>query len=224
MMSRLMFIVGLTGVGKSTTFKALQAAGLDFELLPNRRDLTDKVIIPQMQKALGWAAGEVRDRVMRFELTKAYRERHPKGMAKVVKDYLDEAKPSHPLLVFDNLRGENEVGAALELFAKSYFIMLDAPEEVRLRRILGRQDSFDQVSSQLLKDSENLPEVEGISPEELKKALSIIQSEKENYDAVATAKVLKERCAEGQLLYLDTSLLSIDEVSRQIQMWLREIT
>ncbi len=45
----LLVIVGVTGVGKSTALQALQDGGFEYDLLPDRRDLTDRLIIPSVQ-------------------------------------------------------------------------------------------------------------------------------------------------------------------------------
>jgi hypothetical protein len=43
----MLLLMGLTGVGKSTAVGALQSAGVPLTLLPNRRALTDALIIPR---------------------------------------------------------------------------------------------------------------------------------------------------------------------------------
>jgi putative ribosome biogenesis GTPase RsgA len=48
----LVILVGLTGVGKSTIIAALQER-LDFTLLPNRRNITDEIIITSLQEEDG---------------------------------------------------------------------------------------------------------------------------------------------------------------------------
>ena len=45
----LVILVGLTGVGKSTVIASLRAK-LSFTLLPNRREITDEVIIRSPQQ------------------------------------------------------------------------------------------------------------------------------------------------------------------------------
>ena len=52
------------------------------------------------------------------------------------------------------------------------------------------------------------------------KAVRIISAEFKNYNADAAAAYLMSRLDNPQLLYLDTSKLSIDEVSSRIQGWL----
>ena len=45
----LLILVGVTGVGKSTTLDYLQQSALRFSLLPDRRELTDRLIIGYLQ-------------------------------------------------------------------------------------------------------------------------------------------------------------------------------
>jgi hypothetical protein len=47
------------------------------------------------------------------------------------------------LLLFDGLRGLNEVQHAATYFPQAHFIVLDAPDTVRLARLLKRADTFD---------------------------------------------------------------------------------
>ena len=49
----LLFMVGVTGVGKSTTLARLDSTALAFTLLPDRRELTDRLIITYLQQQRG---------------------------------------------------------------------------------------------------------------------------------------------------------------------------
>ena len=82
---KLIFVSGLTGVGKSTTLKTLAAS---VTLLPNRRDLTDEIIIPWVQQRLGQNQRSVTDRLERFDLTRNYREHNPGGIITALLEYL----------------------------------------------------------------------------------------------------------------------------------------
>lgn len=53
-----LILVGVTGVGKSRTVEELIAQGLALTVLPNRRLLTDKLIIDKLQRLDGVAANE----------------------------------------------------------------------------------------------------------------------------------------------------------------------
>ena len=137
----LIVLVGVTGVGKSTALAALSgptSSGPGLRVLPDRRQVTDAVMIgPQAGRA-------VSDREERFALTAHYREAHPGGMAQALGGLWADPLAAEPL-VFDGLRGLNEVQYAAEAFAAWRFINLHAPDALRVRRLLGRGDAFDQV-------------------------------------------------------------------------------
>jgi hypothetical protein len=195
-----------------------------------------------MQRLLGKTPTPVSDRLERFRLTAAYRESHETGMVHALQVYLAK----HPrlvleTLVFDNIRGLEECQGALNTFPKARFIFLNAPALVRLKRMLGRQDSFDQVAATRLENTafiENLQVIEGASEvfdlyevarfeanaglneQSILGAVRIISAEQQNYNAEAAAAFLRQNTPPEQFLYLDTSQLSIDQVTAKIQTWL----
>ena len=61
-----LILVGVTGVGKSTTVDALAQAGLSFSLLPNRRTITDHFMIQFLQKQANEPIVPISDRSARF--------------------------------------------------------------------------------------------------------------------------------------------------------------
>ena len=133
-------LVGVTGVGKSTALAALLSGSGTVKLLPDRREVTYAVMI------LPVTGGPVSDREARFELTARYRALHPGGMAQALGSLCaDPAVWSGPL-VFDGLRGKGEVEYAAAHFPTWRFVSLHAPDAVRVRRLLGRADAFDQVA------------------------------------------------------------------------------
>jgi hypothetical protein len=148
----LVILVGVTGVGKSTTLTALRTHGLVYQLLPDRRDLTDRLIITFLQKQAGRPVQPVTDRTERFALTRQYRTQFPGGMAHAVSQLLiqdavaADAPTADSWWIFDGLRGANEVQAAVQLLPHARFVVLDAPDAVRVKRLLGRGDQFDQVA------------------------------------------------------------------------------
>ena len=237
---KLLVLMGLTGVGKSTAVGALQASGTAFTLLPNRRALTDERIIPEMQRAAGKPVAPVKDRLERFELTRRYREQYPGGMVHALGAYLEAHPPTGEVfVVFDNLRGLDEARAAAEAFPEARFILLDAPPIVRLQRLVGRADDFDSVAAaggvSTLRESlaglEGLStvfnleallrlEAEGIPGEALLKGVRIILSEARNYDMDAAAAYLREVKEARDFLYLPTADLSREAVRTQIGAWL----
>lgn len=206
----ILFVVGLTGVGKSTTLDKLLEQLPELKLLPNRRILTDEIIIPTMQRLGNQSEEPVQDRAKRFELTKAYRELSPEGMSKVVSEYLKDEDFSGQDLIFDNIRGVNEVSSVATLFENARVLMLDAPEEVRLQRLVGRDDVFDKVAV----DAADVGEDADVA-----RAKAILAKEKLNYDAAATKAFLDEHFKPEAYLYIDTHKLSVEEVSTKIVEW-----
>jgi len=134
-------LVGFTGAGKSTTVAAMARRGLITSILPDRRELTDAVILPAM---VGPAGGPVTDRAERFALTAAFRERHPGGMGEVLAHLRFHRAPGPGLIAFDGLRGTTEVRAAAAL-SQAFFIYLDTAVDIRIQRLCQRHDPFDQI-------------------------------------------------------------------------------
>lgn len=146
----LLVIVGVTGVGKSTALQALTNAGLDYCLLPDRRDLTDRLMIPSVQAQAGEPQAPVRDRKLRFAYTRSYREQHPGGMADALAQIRIDPQVQDGALLFDGLRGANEVTHAAALLPYALFVVLEAPDAVRVARLMGRNDPFDQIGGERL--------------------------------------------------------------------------
>ena len=230
-------LVGVTGVGKSTALAALPPGQL--RVLPDRREITDAVMLwPQVGRA-------VSDRQERFALSARYREQHPGGMAQALAE-LWAAPHAGERLVFDGLRGLDEVQYAAEQFAGWRFINLHAPDALRLRRLLGRQDAFDQVaaskqaagarvSGALLGELQQLPGAAAVfapgelaylaalephfAPAEILAKTRIVLSERQHYDPAAAREYLLSLPA-GRVLDLDTAALTPGEVARRIGDWL----
>lgn len=227
----LIVLVGVTGVGKSTALAALSAEHL--RVLPDRREVTDAVMI-------GPLAGQaVTDRQERFALTARYREAHPGGMAQALGG-LWAAPEAGERLVFDGLRGLDEVRYAAGQFAAWRFVNLHTPDVLRVRRLLGRGDAFDQVKSSgggdLARELAALPGAEqvfapaelgelaalaaaGHLPGDILAKTSIVLTEKLNYDPAAARAVLLGLPPE-RVLDLDTAALPPEEVARRIRSWL----
>ena len=141
----LLVIVGVTGVGKSTALQAVSAAGLDYCLLPDRRDLTDRLIIPSVQAQRGEEPGPVSDRRRRFEYTRAYRQENAGGMAHALAQLWIDPQVQEGALLFDGLRGAGEAAHAAAMLPHALFVVLEAPDAVRVARLVGRSDPFDQI-------------------------------------------------------------------------------
>jgi len=141
----LLVFVGVTGAGKSTTLAALDEGGFACHRLPDRRDLTDRLIIPTVQAQQGETIAPVTDRTLRFAYTRSYRESHAGGMAHALTQLRIDPLALPDLLVFDGLRGEDEVMQAARLLPAARFVVLQAPDVVRVARLMGRGDPFDQI-------------------------------------------------------------------------------
>ena len=143
----LLILVGVTGVGKSTTLDHLQQSALRFSLLPDRRDLTDLLIIGYLQTVDGLPVQPVKDRRERFAYTRRYHQLFPGGMSHALSQLLVDTTLHRDWLCFDGLRGASEVAHAARTLPQARFVVLDAPDLVRVQRLLGRSDRFDQISS-----------------------------------------------------------------------------
>ncbi len=214
-------LVGVTGVGKTTTLAALKAIGVHFNLLPDRRIVTDAAI---------FNGQTITNRETRFARTAEYRKTHPGGMAQALEQVFVQLES--PIL-FDGLRGLNEVKHAAKTFLSARFIALDAPDLIRVKRLLTRHDDFDTTSSYGAK----LNEITGIhevfskteillleqlkvSPEELEAKVRIVITERQNYDPKA-ANAYLNALNPKRVLYQDTSLETPEQIAANILNWMQ---
>jgi hypothetical protein len=239
-----MILVGVTGVGKSTLLTELTAQGAHYLLLPDRRDLTDQLIISTMQTADGAPVAPVMDRSQRFAYTRRYREQYPGGMAHALTQLWVSRYAPAKLLLFDGLRGANEVAHAAASLPLARFVMLDAPDIVRLQRLLGRGDAFDriQVTAQRSGDANTFAglgvpaagsifgtEEEAtilgwlqrgeVTDDALRAKLQIVIEERQSYDPAATIAALRQH-ARDTTLYIDTVRHAPPAIARQVLTWL----
>ena len=226
-------LVGVTGVGKSTALAALREADPALKVLPDRREVTDAVMI------LPLAGGPVTDREERFRLTALYRQTHPGGMAQALGSLLADTAHWGEQPVFDGLRGEDEVRYAAAHFPRWRFVALGAPDAVRVRRLLGRGDRFDQIRTEGAEDLRaalgglsgsaevfspaELDDLaglvsEGHRPEAILAKTKIVVSERRNYDPAAAEAVLRSLPPERALM-LDTVQLSPEQVGAAVRAW-----
>jgi hypothetical protein len=233
-------LVGVTGVGKSTALAALQAGAGPARprVLPDRRELTDAVMI------LPVAGGPVTDREERFRLSAQYRAAHPGGMAQALGSLMADTRHWTGPLIFDGLRGLDEVQYAADTFPQWRFVALGAPDPVRVRRLLGRADAFDRVGSapdpaapplDLRAALAAVPGSGGVfTPAELQELaaltaaghraadvlakVKIVVSERRNYDPAA-AEALLRTLPPRRALVLDTVALSPAGVARAVEAW-----
>lgn len=240
----LLILVGVTGVGKSTTLKALAEIGHPFALLPDRRALTDDTIIAALQREDGLPPQPVTDRVQRFDYTRRYRERYPGGMAHALTQLrVDAARTGDPLC-FDGLRGAEEVRYAAAHLPLARFLVLDAPDRLRVERLLGRADGFDRVENngsgatlstgmldlpgigELFSVEEQrallaLVERGEVAIDDLRAKLTIVIAERRNYDPAAAIAELHQS-APDRTLVVDTALHRPTDVARQIVAFWRD--
>ncbi|MEM7800753.1 MAG: AAA family ATPase [Chloroflexota bacterium] len=235
----LIILVGVTGVGKTTTVDALRAADISFDLLPNRRSLTDDLIIAHLQQLDGQPVERVSDRAARFALTRRYRDRYSGGMAHALTKLWVR---NEQLLLFDGLRGVNEIEQAVTALPKANFLVLDAPHFVRLRRLLGRGDAFDAVATVVQAALDGINElgdlgIEGVdglfsteeetqfvqlvnsgqlAADDLAAKLKIVSAERANYDPAATIQTLQQLAPSRTWLF-DTNKLSPEEIALQVK-------
>ena len=217
-------LVGLTGAGKTTTVEHLAA-------LP----------------AMTGGTAAVTDRLERFRLTAAFKERHPGGMGEVLSWLrLPHDLPAGPIL-FDGLRGEAEVTAAAAL-PDGRFLVLDCPPAHRLWRLCGRNDPFDQASAMTAVDAsahgtdairaalrgEGFDALVGeadfarlvrtlvdraIEPDAVARSAAIIVEESHHYDPDRARAALR-RLVPDRTLVLDTAKLDPETVARTAVEWL----
>lgn len=244
----LLIWLGLTGVGKSTVNARLSDLGLDFTLLPNRRALTDQFIIPTIMKMDEVDEPKPSCRVARFYYTHRYRQLFPGGIVHVLSQL-----QIHPLrvrfpLIFDGLRGKDEIKYAIEILPKAKFVLLEASEYVRLQRLLTRNDSFDHVAKpmEIIHDHEvrknfadlEIPEASELfsseetaailaqieqglySPSALRDRLKIMIEERKNYDPVSTKATLKKLAPERNLV-IDTTYNSPEQIAKKVKHFLK---
>jgi len=237
----LIVFVGLTGVGK-TTAVAGALGRRPLHLLPNRRWIADRLILPAMLAEIGEAPRPVTDRRRRFELTALYRSRFEGGLAHALGLLWIDVERVEPPYVFDGLRGVEEVSWAAREMPLSRFVVLDAPEPVRLQRLLGRGESFDRAHVDMAEGGlrEALASLEGIdtvfseaelsalveSPEirahpvgTIVEKAAILVEERRNYDSRRALAALESLLPASRLLSLDTARLDGGQVASRIVSW-----
>lgn len=218
----LLILVGLTGVGKTSLIQAL-----NYPTLPDRRELVDRYVFP----LYGYAPGQPLDRSERFALTRRFRQEHPGGVAEILAH--SRAVPTWPLL-FDGLRGEEEVRFALEHLPLSYFVVLEARDLTRLSRLLTRGDAFDRVQVDPSNRAALRALAQGVLSEgELEQALSwnvpvheltaklkIVAEERKNYNPDGARRALQ---GTPRALFLNTETLSLADEAAAIRAFVEQV-
>lgn len=239
----LLVLVGLTGVGKSSAVDALRTQSGEISLLPNRRKIADLLVIPTVQRWDGEPPTAVTDRRRRFDYTARYRQRHSGGLAhalsRLVLQRLPSAAPlsgSGAFCIFDGLRGADEVTFAAQNLPLARFAVLNAPDVVRVERLLQRKDGFDRLDHtvshpgfrwedvaegrELFSHDEQVHltalvsrgEVEGA---ELAAKIAIVVAERRNYDPYAAVETLRLRAPHRTIL-VDTTTNAPSQVAAAI--------
>jgi hypothetical protein len=151
--SALLIFVGGMGAGKSTAIQWLLELEAEGEtvagvrkivLLPNRRDLTDRLIIAPMQREEGRPVQRL-DRLAKLDYITRYQQRYPAGLAYSLATCAVKTHVTDPLYVFDGLRGDEEIPYAVQALPRARFVALVASDFVRLWRLLERNDDYDQI-------------------------------------------------------------------------------
>ncbi len=245
----LVIMVGLTGVGKSTVLELLARNDLNFTLLPNRREITDEIIIASLQMESGQTPHPVTDRLERFEYTARYRHNYPGGMAHALSRLVVKLHEAQPLLIFDGLRGLKEIQHAVTCFPQARFVVLDAPDSTRLNRLLKRGDVFDMAKTispsgslageDIMTALLAVPHVEAVfSREQLQQIaksthlgqipvaevvqkISIIVKERHNYDSNTARIYLAGTLPPQKVLVVDTAVHPSEAVAERMAGWLR---
>lgn len=238
----LVMMVGLTGVGKTTIIELLQQQ-LNLTLLPNRRQVTDEVMIAPLQQEDGHTPYPVTDRVKRFEYTARYRTKYPGGMAYALGQLAINPMQVEQPLIFDGLRGLHEVQFAADYFPQARFILLDASDVVRLGRLLNRADAFDATRLETLPAAQNLvealmsvPHISGvfndvqiqqivrlasdIPIDDVIQKATIVVKERLNYDPHAARAYLITTLPAERVLVVDAATASPLTIAKQVSQWL----
>ena len=234
-------LVGNTGAGKTSALDGLSVLGVAHDRLPGRRELTDWCILPATR---GGDTNPVTDRHERFRLTSAFRDLYPGGMAEILSWIsLPDTRANHPL-VFDGLRGANELGFAVDNFPAARFFVIRVTLVTRLFRLCTRQDPFDGPQ---LSASEAPPEalareyrdrlgaaglLERMSAQELQHFIAavataridpgdveargrIVMEEALKYDADEAAALLRRRAADRTVI-VDSAKMDADAVAGRL--------
>jgi hypothetical protein len=143
-------------------------------------------------------------------------------------------------LMFDGLRGEDEVRQAAALMPRARFVAVTAPDFVRLTRLLNRGDNFDHVVSIAPKTttSHDLEDAQGLFTQDqidqlntwislgqldydnVRAKLKIVAAERRNYDPDKTIAALRA-AAPGRSVVIDTTSTAPSAVGNLIANLLR---
>ncbi len=144
-------IVGLTGTGKTTTLNELhslrESGAITYrDDIPTRRELADLVIIPTAQVIGDEPVQMVKDREIRFQLTRRFAQNFDSGGSAAAYGWLYYRQVRMVSLLSDGLRGPGEIAYALQHYPNWRVVELWVDPVLRLQRLSQRGDVFDQVA------------------------------------------------------------------------------
>lgn len=171
-------IYGGVGVGKTTLVQALQEC-MNAQVL-DRRAIVTEHIIPLYEKHIG---RKIETRKERVDATQWYLAQGNPGLGKLIHQIVTQDPEQR--FVGDVLRDKEELDYVLEHMKNVFVIALDAPAEVRVQRVLGREDPFDQ-----------LPE-----DKQHEEAVAIVARDEAHHNINETLQSLRDN---NQILYLNT--------------------
>lgn len=153
-------VFGGAGVGKTTLVTKL-AHELNGSVLDRRAIVTDHVI-PLYERETGTKAEKRKERIA---ATQWYIGQGNPGLAKIVQQLTTKER----LCIGDVLRDKEEVDYVLSHMPNAVIIALDASDDVRVRRISGRMDPFDQLPDE---EKEKYEEVAAIVQRDIMRSTS----------------------------------------------------
>lgn len=219
---RLVIIVGVTGTGKTTATKNLAKNGLNFQLLPDRRFLTDKLIIAPLQREDGQEVKTL-PRIQRVPYIRRYKQRHPAGLAYAISKLFIDPAACGGFWIFNGLRGPAEVRYAIDAIPRAEFLILDASEIVRAQRLIKRKDPYDRMIKGEKESSTGdgdmnrfealgVPKAAAIfSPQEQAQLLEMAKSE--HFAAADVRNILELLCLERRLYDKDATIATLNSLA-----------
>ena len=188
-------------------------------------------------------------RLERFKYTRQYQKQFPAGMGHILTQLQVNLGQINYPLIFDGLRGKNEVTYAAKTLKNAKFVILDAPLLVRLKRLLTRNDAFDKITKSvedkivfrqknLTFSALGIPEASSLftlteaqeiftgiqtgiyQPTEVSQKLKILVEESINYDSEATKTAL-QAIAPQRTLLLDTTKFTLQQIAQKVIKYIR---
>lgn len=235
----LVFFVSLTGTGATSTIEIIENSYKDLLVLPTRKYLNNKFIIPWTLSKIQKNETSVENRKLRFEYSKFFRKYNPDGIVGLLKNFSINTESSNiKFVLFDSLRHVKEIVHTNKKFNKPLYVLFKTNRIDRVKRIsnknykyadIGKTDSYQDIFhipgwnttftknemdkiNQLILDKE-------LSIENANNAIQIIIKEHQEYDQDKLAMKLFD-IAHDTTLIIDGSLLTPQERAIEIYNWL----